>query len=275
VIATVLLCLCVRKPIAAQAGAHTGEFKLLTYNVAGLPEGISRSRPSANIPVISRLLNAYDIVLVQEDFAYQTPLRRHLRHRFVSRPSGSGTVFYLGDGLSRFSLLPFHRLTRRPWADCHGRFTRGADCMASKGFSVATHRLTPRLSVDVYNLHMDAGETPGDRRARESQVDQLVDSIARHSEGRPVIVAGDTNFREGDEGMLRALLAQTSLRDCCTALSCGEDSRVDKVFYRGTSNLTLAPRRWEIDARFSDDTGAPLSDHDAVSVIFRWSTRGN
>ncbi|MET0594862.1 MAG: hypothetical protein ABW133_19330, partial [Polyangiaceae bacterium] len=51
--------------------AASGEFTALTYNVAGLPEAFSGSQPATNTPLISPLLNDYDLVLVQED--WQTP----------------------------------------------------------------------------------------------------------------------------------------------------------------------------------------------------------
>ena len=45
-----------------------GSFSLLSYNVAGLPEGLSQSNPEANAPTISKLLGDYDVVVTQEDF---------------------------------------------------------------------------------------------------------------------------------------------------------------------------------------------------------------
>ena len=48
--------------------AASGSFTALTYNVAGLPEQISGSSPEANSPLISPLLNGYDLVLLQEDW---------------------------------------------------------------------------------------------------------------------------------------------------------------------------------------------------------------
>jgi hypothetical protein len=51
------------------------EFTTLAYNVAGLPQEISKANPQQHIPLISPLLNEYDVVLTQEDFTevvYQT-----------------------------------------------------------------------------------------------------------------------------------------------------------------------------------------------------------
>ena len=50
------------------SAATTGSFNVLTYNVAGLPEGLSSGHPETNTPLISPRLGAYDIVNVQEDF---------------------------------------------------------------------------------------------------------------------------------------------------------------------------------------------------------------
>ncbi|MEQ9318019.1 MAG: hypothetical protein RIF41_02630, partial [Polyangiaceae bacterium] len=52
-----------------------GTFSALSYNVAGLPQGLSGSEPEEYIPLISPLLTGYDLVLVQEDFVYHAELR--------------------------------------------------------------------------------------------------------------------------------------------------------------------------------------------------------
>ena len=54
--------------------APPAQFTTLAYNVAGLPQGISGSDPERNLPLISPLLNDYDVVLTQEDFDWWTPL---------------------------------------------------------------------------------------------------------------------------------------------------------------------------------------------------------
>ena len=63
---------------------------VLSYNVAGLPAGISSSEPDVNTPIISPLLNDYDIVLVQEDFIYHRDLARDAEHTFHSEEKELG-----------------------------------------------------------------------------------------------------------------------------------------------------------------------------------------
>jgi hypothetical protein len=68
---------------AASAGVS---LRLLSYNVAGLPEGISSSHPEHNSPLISPLLNDYDIALLQEDFSYHAQIVSASQHPHVSPP---------------------------------------------------------------------------------------------------------------------------------------------------------------------------------------------
>ena len=134
--------------------APSGSFTALSYNVAGLPELISGSEPQTNSPLISPLLNAYDLVLVQEswgdsvrqlqamglpvdalppvlgyhhlivadaDHAYRTEPEPHpfgieLR-RGVDGVLGP-TMF--ADGLNWLSRLPYGAIERVLWNTCHG-----------------------------------------------------------------------------------------------------------------------------------------------------------
>src|SRR6188472_1316783 len=66
------------------AGASQGQLKVLTYNVAGLPDGFMTPHPSANMPQIGALLGRYDLALIQEDFAYGAPLRERVTLPFQS-----------------------------------------------------------------------------------------------------------------------------------------------------------------------------------------------
>ncbi len=64
----------------------SGVLQVLTYNVAGLPQGISSSNPATNTSQISPKLNAYDLVLVQEDFWYHADLARDAHHAYQTPP---------------------------------------------------------------------------------------------------------------------------------------------------------------------------------------------
>lgn len=256
-----------------QAGGASGTFSLLTYNVAGLPQGISPSNPEANMPVISGLLNHYDIALVQEDFFYHEELQASARHQQQSPPKASKADFQASDGLNRFSNLPFARFARHEWQACSN--ASGSDCLAAKGFSVATAKLADGLEIDIYNVHLDAGGKADDLQARAQQITQLLQMIGARSSGKAVVVAGDTNLdltrRPGDRTLFETLTATAGLVDVCQLQECASEL-VDRVMFRGSDKLKLSATSWQMDPRFVDANGQKLSDHFAIGVEFEWET---
>ena len=251
-----------------------GAFNLLTYNVAGLPQGISSSDPEANIPLISPGLNDYQIALVQEDFWYQEELRADATHPYISEIHSEGERPGMADGLNRFSAWPFGPVERIPWSGCNGMLDCASDCLANKGFSVARHTLGPGVEIDVYNLHKEAGGCPEDEAIRAAGIEQLLDSLSTRSAGMAVVMAGDFNLHERDAPdlvLLRALEDRGGLRDACWALSCGE-TNIDRVFVRGSDRLEVEAQSWRVP-EFVDAEGEPLSDHEPVAVRIGWRTR--
>jgi len=126
----------------ASAGTPTqGEFLALTYNVAGLPQGISGGDPTTNSPLISPRLNAYDLVLLQEDWGdplgvvplfFHEEIVAEANHPYRSEPAPApmGTDLrrfptgppLIADGLNRLSRYPFGTIQRVMWDTCYGEF---------------------------------------------------------------------------------------------------------------------------------------------------------
>ena len=256
---------------AEPPGATEGMLTVLTYNVAGLPEPLSGSMPVEYTPMISPLLNAHDLVLVQEDFAYHDELVADVDHPYQSEPKITGEGDPLGDGLNRLSRHPFADHSREAWEVCNGMIDSGSDCLTMKGFSVARHELSAGVFVDVYNLHMDAGGSPEDLAAREAQTQQILAAIAERSEGMALVVAGDTNMGESSEAILQTLLDGAGLRDACRELDCGEETRIDRIMLRDSDDVVLTPAAWRIDESFVTMDGEPLSDHEAVAIDLFWA----
>jgi endonuclease/exonuclease/phosphatase family metal-dependent hydrolase len=256
--------------LAVSAQAASGKVRVLTYNVAGLPDGVMTAHPSSNMPRIGELLGNYDLVFVQEDFAYAAELRQKLSLPYASEPFVRGGKLDFGDGLSQFSRLPFDGYRRVPWRACNGIVDSYFDCLTPKGFTVARQTLAPGVEVDVYNLHMDAGGSSADASAREAQLQQLAEAIAQGSAGRAVIVAGDTNIPARQRALLDRFENETGLTDACAALNCPEPRRIDRVLFRGSESLRIEARRYGIDRRFVDRDKRPLSDHLAVVVELEW-----
>ena len=111
--------------------AKQGRFTLLTYNVAGLPQLVSPSWPAVNVPLISPLLNLYDVALVQEDFSYHAELERHANHPYRTE-SMRQSLALMPDGLNQFSRFPIAWTHRVRWNKCNGYFDDASDCLAER-----------------------------------------------------------------------------------------------------------------------------------------------
>jgi len=289
----------------------SGDFTVLSYNVAGLPQEISTVNPDAHIPLISPLLEAYDFVLTQEDFDWWVPaldgftfahyheqLRAQVTHPYQSAqwpgPAAAGIdpavrdAPFVGDGLGVLSRMAFADETRVAWHDCFGGVDTNdggaADCLAGKGFSVVTMTLTRGRTVDVYNLHGEAGATDLDQTLQEDDFVQLAAYINSHSAGRAVILGGDTNLHtnsnhpDGHNGAdtraWAAFLAATGLTDTCDALDCPDVSSIDKIAYRNGDGVTLTPTSHDFPhEQFEDAEGEDLSDHWPLVVGFHWEAQ--
>ena len=267
------------------SAATTGSFNVLTYNVAGLPEGLSSGHPETNTPLISPRLGAYDIVNVQEDFNYHAALYAGDNHPYRTATSG-GVPF--GDGLNTLSDYAFEDFERVKWNDC-----TGTNCLTPKGFSLARVRLAEGVYVDLYNAHPNADDTDEAHAARRSNISQLSAFIQANSAGNAVIVMGDTNTRytrsadnirtlADDNGLTDAWvqLVKSGVRPtqgadallCPTTAPTNDCEVVDKILYRGSKLLSLSATRYNNEwASFLDSAGGNLSDHFPHTVDFSYT----
>ena len=148
-LATVLVSVAIPATPAVAAPAATGAFSVLSYNVAGLPEGLSSGTPKASTPIIGQRIRPYDVVHVQEDFNYHATLYANDTHPYRT-PTSGGAAF--GDGLNTLSHYPYTDLTHDDWNACNG-----TDCLTPKGFTWSRERFAEGVFVDFYNLHPNAG----------------------------------------------------------------------------------------------------------------------
>ncbi|MGW4481301.1 endonuclease/exonuclease/phosphatase family protein [Rhodococcus triatomae] len=274
---------------APAAPAETGTLRVLTYNIAGLPEVLSSATTDrrTSTTAIGAGLGTYDLVNVQEDFNYHAYLYAADGHRYRTPTSGGAGI---GSGLNTLSAFPLEGPERVTWERC---WIGTGDCLTPKGFTFTRVRPAEGVVIDVYNLHADAGSEPNDLTARATNLEQLTRFIAARSVGNAVIVMGDTNSRytrEGDE--IAQFVAANNLHDPwvdlvrggdvpvegAPALGCDETAPgqecevVDKVLYRSGDRVTLEAIGYRNDhSRFAADDGIPLSDHFPIAVDLDWS----
>ncbi|MEU8234098.1 endonuclease/exonuclease/phosphatase family protein [Actinoplanes sp. NPDC048967] len=290
-----LSCLVAAAAVVVPAGpaladpAAAGTVDVLTYNIAGLPEGLS-SAPAPRGPsttAIGQRLSAYDIVNVQEDFNYHAALYAADSHPYRTATSGGAG---LGSGLNTLSAYPYDDAERGRWTSC--RLDSG-DCLTPKGFTFLRTRVADGVFVDVYNLHTDAGTNAGDQQSRAANLSQLTAFIGSHSAGNAVVVMGDTNTRwTRAADTIRAFVSDNGLTDtwvqlvrggvapaagspalvCDDAVVSDACEVVDKVLYRSSRSVTLRATAYHNEsAAFRTPEGIRLSDHDPVSVRLAWT----
>lgn len=277
----------------------SGSFTLLTYNVAGLPEGMSGSHPATNTPLIGPKLNAYDVVAMQETWkspdpnplaptrVYHEILEAASTHPYKTEsaklPLGKDTSrpeALVADGLNVFSKFELGPVTRERWTECLGVGTENAgDCMAQKGFAAMTMTVADGAELVLVDLHGEAGSSAEDNRMRANDYQQLTKYLTANAEGKAVIVTGDFNLHTDpadtkhpeDDAIYTEFLAGLGLTDSCVETKCDQPERIDKVAYRSSDTLKLTADSWKnVSADFLDSKGQPLSDHDPVVVNMTW-----
>lgn len=265
---------------SGEMGPTSGTLRVLTYNVAGLPDGVSSAEGALldRMPAIQALLADYDLVGLQEDFdptghAALTEGSSHAEVHWFSDTVDDERVY--GSGLAQ--LLPKAAADYREehYTDCNGVFDGASDCLASKGFQASTLMLGGQ-ALDVLNTHHEAGGGSEDEAARLAQVDQVLAAIDTHSDGHALLMTGDFNLRPGDveDEVPLARYDDAGLVRACDRIGCAEPNHIDQIRVRSSETLSLEVLEWDRPTQFVTDDGVDLSDHPAVSAVIAWEAVG-
>lgn len=265
--------------LLAGAAATADEFSVLSYNTHGLSAWIAGDDPETRFPIIAEKSGAYDVALIQEDFAHHAALRANARQGLIERGNdsrfGNWCPLCSGSGLtilSRFERDDVLELMSRRYAHCAGWLGGANDCLASKGFQRMRLRLASGGTLDFVNTHLDAGRAETDRDARREQLALLERSLARDVGDRALIVAGDLNLSAADPAdvALRDAFAEAlGLIDSGARARAGSDWPIlDYIFYRSGDGVTLELLDAGEDVSFVHE-GVALSDHPAIFARFR------
>ena len=300
--------------LGAPSAVGADDLSVMTYNVRGLPPQVIEDRTEQMAAIAPRLEDFHttggtyegidSIVLLQELFYqpfYDTLTDdQTVSYPFITPKSLAGT-FQLGDGVNSLSDFAFTGLTRVPWEECFGtQGANGSDCDTPKGFFFARYALATGATVDVYDLHADAGQDEGSRAARRDNIAQIIAAVNANSpEGQALIIAGDTNslYTKTPNDLIETVLSDVpGIKDVWVELvnggvvpSAGADidsgcdtepagancELIDKVFYRSGDDVTITPTAYDVPrALMADQTHGDLSDHFPVTVRFTFEVIG-
>ncbi len=268
---------------------------LLSYNVAGLPDfkalvGKGDKDVRKNQQDIGKILNSrnYDVIAVQEDFAYHTSLEKELSS-FSYKTYHTGGVPG-GDGMNFYSKYPLYNEERTTWNKAYGVLADGADEMTPKGILYCVLDLGDGVLVDFYDIHADAYGDAGSKEARRDNFKQLAQIINARGTDRLVIVTGDFNIYfhalNADDGLYESFVEGCGLKDSWVELHNNGDYKnfadcrkeygneawgvwesVEKFLYRDGGGVSLVPTESEYEFLYSDDKTA-LSDHATINAVF-------
>jgi endonuclease/exonuclease/phosphatase family metal-dependent hydrolase len=262
--------------VSAPAAADGVEVAALTYNVHGLPSWIARDGPPARLPKILERAAAYDVVLLQEDFAHQAIVDATHRHAHLFRGNAAWLpLFGAGAGLTILSRWPSAGPpSATPYGTCHGWVSAANDCLGNKGWLRVPIALPGGAVLDVWNTHLDAGRSDADRAVRGQQLDALAAAIEANSKGSAVLAGGDFNL-EWDDARDRALLERFAARLGLTIAAQtppdGWNGHLDYLLVRGAAGHCVTAIDAGKDESFVDAAGKPLSDHPAIRLLARSS----
>jgi endonuclease/exonuclease/phosphatase family metal-dependent hydrolase len=260
-------------PLRAEPSPGAVELRVVTYNTHGLPAWIARDDPERRFPVIGRLLDAYDLAVVQEDFYHHELLLGAITLPLRARGNERS-------GLTTLSRLPAARLVEtqaEPYEICSGWILGANDCLADKGFLRTRMALPNGARVDFVNTHLDAGRAEADREARRAQLELLAERLRETSNGVPLVVGGDLNLHHDDprdRALLDRFVVALGLADSEARPEPGSGwSRIDYLLTRSGDAASIEVLGAGMAGEFVHD-GAPLSDHPALWARLRVALLG-
>ena len=232
--------------------------------------------PEERFPLIGEKTKAYQLSLLQEDFAHHELLLENLNKESIAiRGNGNNKSlcpFCSGSGLTMIS--NFERewqleVNSEAFNSCSGWLGGLNDCFASKGFQLARIETPSEKYVFILNTHLDAGRSTSDRKARAEQLNQILTKVKQVTSEEALIVAGDLNLRWNDpqdSHLLEAFKEDLGLIDSFEGVKFEKTRPVlDYILYRNGTTTTLEVLEVGEDPDFQYDN-EPLSDHPALFI---------
>lgn len=291
-----------------------GSVTVAALNVDGLPTLINSDGPGSNgTKMISTYLSMkdYDLIGISEDFEFDDELKSNLGTYSWGSYRGSVNVSNLfspadTDGLEFAWKSSKAGASDESWAKWTSTTSTDGNQYIKKGYRYYRVSFVD-AEVDVYVLHMDAGDASVS--SREAQWRQLAQAILSADASRPKLVIGDTNsrwtrediganfvdllpgFSVGDawvELCREGVYPTTEMGDLTDKTDPADFSRyevVDKILYlnpRMENTVQFIPKSFHVEQDYIyatvqeyTDNGTPLGDHDPVAVEFEYVWAGD
>lgn len=307
-----------------------GTFTVAALNVDGLPNKIATIDLNSDGPgadgtkKISQYLamKGYDIIGCSEDFNYHGSLISSLMDNY-SWGSVRATLSvddlpwsqiiqrkfrFDTDGLNLIWKNSFVSASNESWTQWNSMAETEGNQYVRKGFRHYDVSFGGDAFIDLYVLHMDAGDTEA-IWSRHEQWSQLAAAINNSDHARSKLIIGDTNSRWTREDIVNRFVQlldtdyhfsdvwvelfqdgsfpTTNMPDFTDSTDPDDYSKfevVDKIIYINTSaanSVQLIPQAFRIEQDYTYDTiehngnTSPLGDHRPVVVTFKYRIPGD
>lgn len=320
--------------IVSKRAIQEGTFTAVALNVDGLPKeinyGIGKYALNPDGPgadgtlKISQYLASknYDFIGCSEDFNYNGSLMESLKDNYscgTIRNTLSlgdldygdliqGKVHVDTDGLNLIWKFNKVSATNESWTSWSDTESTDGNQYVEKGYRHYDMQLDGGPAIDVFILHMDAGDTNA-TWSRESQWRQLAEAINNSDHNRAKLIIGDTNSRYTREDVITNFIDRLSsdftmgdvwvdfyrdgiyptkdmdnLTDQTNPTNYSKYEIVDKIIYinpKAANTVHLVPQTFCIEQDYTYDyvdhnnNTTPLGDHRPVVVTFKYQLSGD
>jgi len=182
------------QPATLQVASDRVELKLVTFNVWGLPWWINGASSGRFTRIAGELerLNP-DFATLQEVWTRKAARSAATTNNWWTAKVARSHLFFQRSGLVTLSRYPIIGGGFHPFHNA-----RLPDALVSKGALKTTIELEPGVRVNLWNVHLQSGESAIAERSRNRQVDELAAWVAAADDGQVAdLVAGDFNCEPG------------------------------------------------------------------------------
>ena len=237
----------------------SSDFNILSFNLHALPPVLARDNPKRRIIKIMDDANSYDIIFFQENWIFSKKYLKKVSPKFnwyISKDSGLTTAiskqFLIVDQKDEF------------YKDCSGWLFKANDCFSNKGFQYSKVKIDNQI-LELYNTHLDAGNSKSDISVRKLQLNHLIKYIKTYSNSSPLILAGDLNIDYLNKKEINPLdILKNVLK--LSQINWSIDKTIhsemlDYIFYRNTE---LVDNVYGVNKKLDG-----LSNHPPIESMFR------
>lgn len=230
-------------------------FKLMSFNI----QGFNSKKNFLKVSKIIDEVKEFDILSLQENWFFNDFLIRKIKNfnfilddsRNIFNSTGLSIILNKSIDVVEYEIINF--------SNCHGFFFNGSDCLASKGFIFARINLSNEI-IDLYNTHLDSGNSKKDILIREMQLNELKNYIKSKKISYPLIVVGDFNidYNSNEQNVIKNFMNYFNLELIEWEEEYFLKNKVDYIF----SNKVKSHYKWSINNNLYN-----ISDHPPMPSI--------